>query len=327
MNTLEQMTTAYLEKTLGISAQLAKWHGSGTLPVFMQALYDYEVVHILNKPCLLLVSREEGESTMAALRKHMALVQKSWNGAAIYVTRTMASNARDRLIENKLPFIVPGNQLYLPDLGLDMREHFKNIRAQRPTISPATQLVVINALTTSDYGPLDTAMLTDKFGYTSMTFKRVFDEIEQFDLGVAGIQGRKRVLMFTKMGRLLWEAALPSLKSPVKASKSAPRQVCEQYGLASGLTALAHYSMLAPPAHVVYAVGAEHRKNIKLQSDTKGLSVSDPDACELEIWCYSPNQFAQASYVDRFSLYLSLQGHSDERVEAALEEMMETIAW
>ncbi len=327
MNTLVQMTTAYLEKTLGISAQLAKWHGYGNLPVFMQALYDYEVVNILDRPCLLLVSREEEEGTLAALRKHMALVQKDWNGAAIYVTRTMASNMRDRLIDNKIPFIVPGNQLYLPDLGLDMREHFKNIRAQRPTLSPATQLVVINALTTSYYGPLDTAMLTDRFGYTPMTFKRVFDEIEQFDLGVARTQGRKRVLVFTKMGRSLWEAALPSLKSPVKARKLAPRQVCEQDGFASGLTALSHYSMLVQPDPIVYAVGAEGWKSVKQQSDTKELSIADADACELEIWRYSPNLFAQTGYVDRLSLYLSLRGHSDERVEAALEEMMEAIVW
>jgi hypothetical protein len=29
------------------------------------------------------------------------------------------------LIEQKVSFIVPGNQLYLPDLGLDLREYFR----------------------------------------------------------------------------------------------------------------------------------------------------------------------------------------------------------
>ncbi len=28
-------------------------------------------------------------------------------------------------IAQKVPFIVPGNQLYLPDLGLDLREYFR----------------------------------------------------------------------------------------------------------------------------------------------------------------------------------------------------------
>jgi len=31
--------------------------------------------------------------------------------------------------------------------------------------------------------------------------------------------------------------------------------------------------------------------------------------------------------VDRFSLYLSLQTNDDERVESALEKMMEQITW
>ena len=37
----------------------------------------------------------------------------------------MASYERKRLIEQKVPSIVPGNQLYLPDLGLDLREYFR----------------------------------------------------------------------------------------------------------------------------------------------------------------------------------------------------------
>jgi hypothetical protein len=47
----------------------------------------------------------------------------------------------------------------------------------------------------------------------------------------------------------------------------------------------------------------------------------------LEIWSYSPVLFAKNGVADRFSIYLSLQGTEDERVESALEEMMEQIRW
>jgi hypothetical protein len=47
----------------------------------------------------------------------------------------------------KIPFIVPGNQLYLPDLGLDLREYF---RQRSPTaqsaLSPSAQAMLITAL-------------------------------------------------------------------------------------------------------------------------------------------------------------------------------------
>ena len=48
----------------------------------------------------------------------------------VYVTGALASYERKRLIEQKVPFMVPGNQLYLPDLGIDLREYFR----QRPPL-------------------------------------------------------------------------------------------------------------------------------------------------------------------------------------------------
>ena len=50
-------------------------------------------------------------------------------------------------------------------------------------------------------------------------------------------------------------------------------------------------------------------------------------AFELEIWHYDPDLFAKKGCVDPYSLYLSLKETEDERVEAALEELMEKIKW
>jgi hypothetical protein len=36
--------------------------------------------------------------------------------------------------------------MYLPMLGLDMREHFRRLREEIPTFSPSTQVVVLYAL-------------------------------------------------------------------------------------------------------------------------------------------------------------------------------------
>jgi len=57
------------------------------------------------------------------------------------------------------------------------------------------------------------------------------------------------------------------------------------------------------------------------------LPMAEPDACQLEIWSYSPAIFAEKGVADRFSLYLSLKKNDDERVELALEEMMEQVRW
>ena len=60
----------------------------------------------------------------------------------VYVTRTFAPYECKRLIEQKVPFLVPGNQRYLPDLGIDLREHFrKPTVAAHTALSPATRFI------------------------------------------------------------------------------------------------------------------------------------------------------------------------------------------
>ena len=98
-------------------------------------------------------------------------------------------------------------------------------------------------------------------------------------------------------------------------------------GTKAGLLALAHYSSLAEPTNPVFAVDRKKWKRIQASKNIKILDLAEPDALELEIWSYSPDLFAKSGVVDRFSLYLSLRATDDERVEAALEEMMEQVAW
>lgn len=72
----------------------------------------------------------------------------------IYVTDALASYERKRLIEQKVPFIVPGNQLYLPELGIDLREYFRQRAgsAESP-LSPSAQALLITALLRPQWEP------------------------------------------------------------------------------------------------------------------------------------------------------------------------------
>jgi Tfp pilus assembly protein PilO len=57
------------------------------------------------------------------------------------------------------------------------------------------------------------------------------------------------------------------------------------------------------------------------------LSVNDLHCNEIQVWSYDPKLFAVAGVVDRLSLFLSLRDEKDERVEAALEQMMKEMPW
>lgn len=66
---------------------------------------------------------------------------------------------------------------------------------------------------------------------------------------------------------------------------------------------------------------------MNLQHTIEELPAPEPQSIELEIWNYSPLLFQEDNVIDRFSLYLSLRDNVDERVQSALEKMMEEVVW
>jgi hypothetical protein len=48
---------------------------------------------------------------------------------------------------------------------------------------------------------------------------------------------------------------------------------------------------------------------------------------EIEIWKYDPELLARKGVVDPLSLYLSLKNIKDERVEMALDTLLEKFQW
>lgn len=318
----------HLKENLDITATTKKWEGVDSLPFFLRDSYTFYEVSLLNTPCLLMVARDNNVHTPAIIRKQMLHVQAKWDGEVIYLCSSVSAYNRKRLIEQKVPFVVPGNQMYLPMLGIDLREHFRQIRSAAPgKLSPSTQAVVLHALL---HGPKDytPSRLANQLGYTVMTLTRAFDELVSLGLGEVVTEGRERVLRFSDGKKDLWQRSREFMRSPVK--KRTIIHLLEQKwcGIPAGLTALAHFTLLAPPSTPVYAVSLDNWKSMKLTNAIVELPAAEPQSHEVEIWNYSPLLFKEEDdVVDRFSLYLSLQDNVDERVQSALEKMMEKVLW
>lgn len=325
-NTLQSLG-AYLDSTLGVVVSPRKWDEQRSLPVFMQSLYCCYTIRLLDVECLLLIASTEQGLTPSAIRKHFDIASAVWGGPAILVRRAIRPNERQRLISYKIPFVVPGNQLYLPDVGLDLREHFRSIRKEANSFSPATQVILLHTLLNGVYEAIAASELTGLLPYTSMTVKRAFDEMEQFGIASSSRMGRSRHLVFQTRGRELWDAALPFLQSPVQRRTYATRISDAMPRLMAGLSALSRLSAISPPAAPTFAVSADAWRGEVAKRLIVETEYAEEDSRELEIWRYDPRVLSGGDTVDCLSLYLSLRDTNDERIEAALNEMMESIQW
>lgn len=319
----------YLKDTIGIVATPKKWTGAEQLPYFLLDLYSFHEVSIQQIHILLMVARDEKEQTPAIIRKHIIQVKEKWGNEVVYLHPSVSSYNRKRLIEHKVPFVVPGNQMYLPLLGIDLREHFRKIRSTPPKFSPSTQAVILSALLSGEENTCTPSRLANKLGYASMTLTRAFDELESVGLGDVSIEGRERILRFSEMKKALWEKARGLMRSPVKRRTYIKLLNSDRTGVKAGLTALAHYSQLAPPSTSTCALSMEEWSFMKQHKDFIEMAIPEPEAntFQIEIWNYPPRLFAESGVVDRLSLFLSLKDNKDERVESALQKMIANIAW
>lgn len=317
----------YLRETLGVIVLPTRWVSSKRLPLFLRDSYTFYEAEILGVPCLLMADRGDDAPSAAKVRKHMNQVRSKWDGEIIYVRDQVIAHQRRRLVEQKVPFIVPGNQMYLAMLGIDLREHFRQSRQTAPTLSPATQAVVLNALLRGNDGVYTPAELGQRLGYTKMTMTRAFNELEAADLGSISMEGRQRCLRFNGPRQELWHKALPLLRSPVKQRQHVRLTSRKQFGFTAGLSGLANYSMLAAPSILVVAASLKQWKVFQQCGEFTEATPNDPESLEIEVWSYDPELFVERRIVDRLSIFLSLRDNEDERVLAALEEMMETVSW
>ena len=136
---------AYLEIVLQRGVELQDWVGHGRLPVFLTRLYQFFESRIGQTPILFMFAEETGEHTPAEIAKHLDLVRPEFDGIVVYSAERLAAGFRARLVAGGVAFAVPGNQLFVPELATDLREHFRGPKPERTektvAIGPACSLL------------------------------------------------------------------------------------------------------------------------------------------------------------------------------------------
>lgn len=327
MDHLLEQLRHYLHETLDEPLeQVTPWPEARLLPPYLRERYGFWRARLMDRLCLLLVDQGRQEQTPAIVRKHMDQVQVRWPDEVIYVCEALATYTRKQLVKQRVPFVVPGTQMYLPTFGIDFRERFRRKKQAPQRMSPGTQAAMIYWLLNGPEEPLTPMTTARCLGLSPMTMTRAFDELEAMELAEVARKGKERQLRFGRPRPEVWAKARPFLRSPVTKRVWLPQPPALP-PIQAGLSALAHYTMLAAPDHPAVAVYGQDSKWLPLWHNKKPIPKQEPGAVEIEVWSYRPELFADKNVADPFSLYLSLRDEQDERVQAALEEMMSGVNW
>ena len=331
MPNLANAVVRYLQEVLGIHTPGVKpWAGANALPYFLRDAFEFRELELLGQSVVLAMGRAEAKQSLSEVRTWLDRVKAVAGQPAVYVTDALASYDRRRLIEQKVPFIVPGNQLYLPDLGLDLREYFRQrAPAADAALSPSAQAMLISALLRQPWEPdWQPSRVAATLGYTPMTLSRAIKELTAVGLAAAYPVGRSRWLRMDLPPEQVWARAQRALRTPVR------RTVwVAAHGVAAGpptrlagLSALARHSMLAEPKWPVFALTTSDWK-LATEAGVRELPEREAGAQEWQLWSYSPALVPDAPTVDPLSLSLSLQHSPDDRIQLALDELRAQFPW
>ena len=316
----------YLEDTLHEPARVVALERAPGLPAFLSRMYSLHEGRMAGRRCVFLVTAGN-TATPSEVARHVALVRPAVDAIVVFVAPWLSAHNRSRLIGRGVPFVVPGNQLYIPDLAMDLRERFRAPRLRHTAgLSPAAQAVLFHRLLRLDEAATTPSRVATQLRYSAMSIGRAFDDLVRAGLAHTKKDGRERRIRFNADGRQLFDAAHDLLRSPVRTEKFVRDVHAAPPLKRAGESALAELTELSIPSLETFAIAASDWKNI---ARTHGLVETDRDRAShiVETWSYDPAALSAAHTVDPLSLYARFRDHRDERVSMAAERLLDRMPW
>lgn len=325
-----QVLRAYLDEVLGEAPALspAAPDKVGGIPIYLLSLYELFEVKLFGRGLVFAVAVDrEDPATPAEYAGQVNLLQTAVHTPVVLVLPDIRPFERLRLVKLGVPFVVPGRQLFLPHLMIDLREHFPRGNPRpRGSLSAAAQASVIYHLQRHPLTGLPLREVAHRLGYCAMTMSKVARELSVAGLCGFGGTGRVRTLAFAAAGKALWEQALPLLRSPVR-TRQATRWQLPQASIRAGISALAACSDLNDDPIPTYAMRDGAFAQLRGHGALTVAEARDEADAMIELWNYAPELLAADERVDPLSLFLSLQGTPDERVDGALRDLLGAVQW
>lgn len=315
----------YLKENIDDHVAIKPLHKKNKLPIFLKNIYKFYEMTILGTTCIMMEVLDETPG-IDVIKKHIKKVKELMNQQIVLYYKEITRYRRKSLIENRIPFLIEDGQMFFPFLGMDLKRAPQHVEKKKPTFSTSAQLAYLYFMYNKELG-INTTELAGRLGLSVMSASRALNELYNTNLityEVGGKTGRSK-----EYHRIpdpeFFNRGKDFIKYPVKKLvyvKKAPKGT-----LMAGLDALAELSMINPPDYQVRAIGIDkyNKENSKVVRN-KDL-IKDEKLVELQIWSYEPQLFTNKKHVDIMSLYASLKDENDERIEQALDEVLQGEKW
>jgi hypothetical protein len=326
MNSTDTLTK-YLHEITGATPLIERLPRQAltTLPLFLSRAFELRQLRLFGDSFLIATPTADDQPGLRQLVRQREALSDKLGSTVVLVLPQIKSYERKRLIEKRVPFIVPGRQLFLPMLLIDLRERFPT-QARPKSISWVAQVLQIRQLVMQDMEECPLSHIAKLLGYTPMAISQAVDELVALQLCDRVRAGRAKLLQFPLPPRELWRAAAPRMRSPVKKSLLARRLMNGRTPPRfAGMTALAEYTDLVQSGIETFALSEDGMRNALADGTVESCELEEDAVAVVESWAYMPELTSRGPSVDPLSLYLCYREDRDERIQLALEQLLEML--
>lgn len=306
-----------LTDIFGVQVKYESWNKQGALPMYIAGSYNF-VVAILNGCRCIVLSPTEELVTILALKKQIKRIQEIENIPVVIKLPATSLYKRKKMIENGIPFIT-GKQAFLPFMGTFLTPENEETVEVKKLMFSAQQLALMYLYNNNK--KLYVSDAVKKLPFTAMTMSRAVKQLEATGLFYTTKDGVNKVVESDYSGRKLYEKIKGYMTSPVRKIGYLNKAEFTAEMVLAGDSVLAEETMLNPNKVMTYAVYIKSFAKEKLADEL----IDPEEQIRVELWEYDPKQFSEDNMADRLSVALSFVGNEDERVEEAIEELLEGV--
>lgn len=313
----------YLERVLRQSVSIKENISiHSKLPLAFRGRYTVYEVKTNGMPWIAIQPRSDAGLVM--LRKDRAKVQSvSGLNCAVFL-ETTSFYIKEKLIEEGIPFVLKGKQVYLPFIGYLLSDSGVRDIAPLHIISFLTQKLILTAIY-EKWDRITVSKAAEKLCVSKMSVSRCFDEIEYLNVDILDMKGKSRVITIPQDIRTLWDNIKSVMRNPVIKRYDLKDDI--HLKKKAGISALCEYSLLEDNKYPTYAVTKKELSETAI-AKMRRVSRGEEIGCTvLELGYFI--DFNQKSIEDPLSVSLSLtdEEKQDERVIISVSEMMEEYVW
>ena len=310
----------YIKETLYINVDASKYENTAILPLYLSKSYELCILTIYGFQCLL--ARPIEPTNLTALRKQCLHLKKLTGLECVLCLQEARIYTKEKMLSEGIPFIIAGQQIYMPFLGVALASNRKVDVSHVDRISFSSQKLLLTAIY-DDWKKITLTEAASALCVSKMTVTRCFNEIQS--LGLSLVQSGHKLRYFSRQNsrRALWESVRPHLRNPVIRQHRLEESIEHRSFRLGGMSAISHYSMLSDNNYMTYGVTKDTAKSINLQK-VPVVPKNESPGMVIQVMGYEYD-YHDLTAIDPLSAILTLTDDdlNDPRVEIAVDEILE----